>query len=791
MKRITLLVVALCMLSSGTAGTITHSVSFPSSGLHMWQDTISGEQYTQLSIDGLNTFSTPGVPKLPVKYVRLVVPYNATNITVNCTYANSQIRSFPSTMIPVSKPMTTNESISSEPLLTPNLAIYSSNTLYPANLVDVVSDGYFKGENHIITLELHPVQCNLVTKQLFYYSDMTTTVNYDTIQNNTNLLLRNNVYAREKDQKELAWFVDNPNQIHSFAPQTLGPSMSSGDNSYDNLTSYEYNIITTRALEPAFKRLIALKRQKGYSAGTICIEDIMQNPLVSGGDVNRDSLGNVVSVFADSAGVIRAYLKKIYNGEARFILMGGKGVPFRCGKALDYSHIVPTDFYFSELNTSWNFGTDIKTGKTIINQSSNVDPNAEYYIGRLLGSSCYDINNYTSKLYRYELNPGNGDFSYLKRALYFEYRDMHKYHEVDSVSAIANSVFSGNNEYLIDTGDEANMVKGSEVINLIKAKKFGLVDLHSHGSPSSIKLFNKVGHSHRYVLKAYEDVPLPPGAYYDDSGCGLNNLNNKFYPSILYSISCTTMPFDTYTDYSFNPPYTYQINRNLGDSFTSGKDYGGVAFLSNTREGYYGNVSDYSTGLECDFFKFITAGCTNIGIAEALSKSKFNSNNKKTYFEMVHNLVGDPEFQMWTDIPTYYQNISISRTNNSITINGINDSESKIVYCDATSQQTMISQLGSVTFQNVSPNGSIMVYKNNKIPYIADMNIQNDIISDSRYVVASNVYVGADIDSNRSFGNVIITSGTEYEIEAKGDVTIHNGFTVEKGASFGVYPFAF
>lgn len=42
-----------------------------------------------------------------------------------------------------------------------------------------------------------------------------------------------------------------------------------------------------------------------------------------------------------------------------------------------------------------------------------------------------------------------------------------------------------------------------------------------------------------------------------------------------------------------------------------------------------------------------------------------------------------------------------------------------------------------------------------------------------------------------SFGNVVVKSGAEYEIEATGTVTLKHGFKVEKGATFAVYPSCF
>jgi hypothetical protein len=42
-----------------------------------------------------------------------------------------------------------------------------------------------------------------------------------------------------------------------------------------------------------------------------------------------------------------------------------------------------------------------------------------------------------------------------------------------------------------------------------------------------------------------------------------------------------------------------------------------------------------------------------------------------------------------------------------------------------------------------------------------------------------------------SFGNVVVKSGVEYEIEATGTVTLEYGFKVKKGATFAVYPACF
>ena len=61
----------------------------------------------------------------------------------------------------------------------------------------------------------------------------------------------------------------------------------------------------------------------------------------------------------------------------------------------------------------------------------------------------------------------------------------------------------------------------------------------------------------------------------------------------------------------------------------------------------------------------------------------------------------------------------------------------------------------------------------------------------SQYVIASDVTAGKSIDSNRTQGDVTIPAGVEYEIEASGAVRLEDGFQVERGATFAVYPSSF
>ena len=158
---------------------------------------------------------------------------------------------------------------------------------------------------------------------------------------------------------------------------------------------------------------------------------------------------------------------------------------------------------------------------------------------------------------------------------------------------------------------------------------------------------------------------------------------------------------------------------------------------------------------------------------------------------VTQNLLGEPEFELWTDIPQQYSNISITRSDNSISISGISsDSTIVAVYNNGGQMGKTIVRDTDISL-NANPNSTIMLYKHNHIPYIAPLELQNITFSKNQYVIANDVIAGKFVNSNRTPGNVVVKSGIEYEIESSGTVTLQDGFKVEKGATFAVYPSSF
>lgn len=182
---------------------------------------------------------------------------------------------------------------------------------------------------------------------------------------------------------------------------------------------------------------------------------------------------------------------------------------------------------------------------------------------------------------------------------------------------------------------------------------------------------------------------------------------------------------------------------------------------------------------------------TKIGMAETECKSPTHKSN---YLSLSgsnsimyrHNLLGDPEVEMWTSQPQSYSDILVNRTDNTITVSGI--SSPGVAYvglcCNEGFTALDTTSTGSVTFTGVRPNSTVMVYQHNYLPYIAPLSLQNTTIKKSQYVFATDVILGNHVDGNRTSGDVVIKSGVEYEIEHNGTVVLAPGFKVEKGAKF-------
>lgn len=746
-------------------------------------DTVSenGDSYLRLRYPDLWTQSAAGTPELPVHYLRFSVPCDATDFTVSVTGETTTATRYTLPVYPTQPPIPSDRNTSDQLFVSPDSTVYSNNRYWPAVPVQVVDEGFLDGDNHIVTVAVWPISYAPTDGEILFRNSVTVRLDYSVknagSENPSRLRAisrratgRNNVRWGREEAKRI---VVNPAQVDGFAPATATRSASS--HTVTTLPDFEYTVVTNRELAPAFDRLIGWKRQKGYSAGVVCIEDILACPDFQGGDL--------VSNIDDDAGKLRAYLKYTYDsGSLRYALLAGDytvlPIRYGCGdhnysstKIVSNNSKIPTDIYFSDFNGNWNKDGDAHYGEPT---HDKVDFYPEIFVGRLLCTTRQEIANYTEKLIRYERNPGNGDYSYLQKAFYCQSDEMQQDNEAGIIKSAWGTTFHQDTvieEFPSYETQSVTKPTGAEVIREMN-NRYGFFSWHGHGAPAGITVRSRgTNEWDYYAIVPFDGVLDKDSVHYSmnvEVGHGLDNLTNQDYPAIAYSISCDVTPFDIYKQYN--------VTYNIGSSFTVAGLYGGPAFLGNTRSGWIGP----SVRLEKLFVEQIKSNSYQLGVAEALSKATFSDK----WCKLTHSLIGCPEFEMWTDIPSVYDDISVTRSNSSITVAGNELNDSKVAITSGINglPEIKIVTGASVTINEVSPNSVVTVYKHNAIPYIATLYLQNDTLRSSQYLHVNNVHIGKAVDTNRTEGDVVLKSGT-LTLESGGDIWIDEGVIIENGAT--------
>ena len=748
-----------CQISS--AQTIANTKSYYKSKLSVTSDTINGTVYSRVKYLDSPTTGELGRPELPVRYIHFSVPYNATDFSVTTANRVFQTQVIDSPVFPVQLPITADATYSEE-FLSPDTSVYGKNEYYPNKMAEIVNEGFLEGDNKIVTVAVYPVSYNPSIKTLRIPATITVRLSYTTSSGVglANVPISRPVLAlRDAGIQTTKEIVVNSNQVEQFAAPIM--NNKSVTQTVVGLPAYEYCVITSRELAPAFDKLIGWKRQKGYSAGVVCIEDILSCPDFQNGDE--------VSGINDDAGKLRAYLRYSFSGDGsgKYVLLAGdySVLPIRYA---GYSNI-PTDSYFCDLNGNWNTDNDGIYGEY---NGDDVDFFPELYVGRLLCTTPQEIENYTIKLLQYELNPGDGDFFYLKKSFMTQCDQMLDGHQANNIAEIISTPFSNINIFseILSSNSSTIFPTGSECIEEMN-NHYGLLVWHGHGNPGGIGVSNNSELTHGIVALQNE-----PSFHTEEAGNGLDNLTNFKYPTIAISPSCSLTPFDVYTDMN---NHTYDVKYNVGSSFTVGGLYGGPAFVGNTRPA----TILYGHELECAFIKRLVNNSPNLGQSMPFAKADLYCNYRFSDC-LMFSLIGCPEFEMWTDIPDIYNGITVTRLNNTIALSGNGLEESKVAVTSSYNGAPEIALIEgpNFTFENADPNSPVLIYKHNSIPYIAPLLLQNGKYQGKQYIFANEITMGKNVDGNRTSGTFYFMDKSNTTFNAKKNVEIHAGTEFSSGS---------
>ena len=751
-----------------------------------------GTEFRTVEWGDMHPAAEVGSPELPVEHFRFLVPVYSNNFRATVVSATgASALPLGSRVLPAQVPQKADGSPAPE-FTYPKAAAYV-RTLAPEAWV--VDDGFIDGCNHVVTVAVRPLAYDDASVSASAYGSVTVRLDYDLCGEDGLTGSKPIFPPRASEYVRIEDLVVNTANVAQFAPRRV-PDAGSGAH------SRRYYIIVPDNLKDAVDDLAVWKRQKGYSVVVKTIEDICATPrYVVGGHCSYRN--GQTEELVDSAASLRAYLHDEFEDNGAFfcLLVGNSKTSMPIRKAVYSSssnlnvngeEFTPTDWYFSNLTKEYSLRltgipSPINAFKYNKYTSNSEVGLPDIYVGRLLAYTSEDICNYFRKLVSYEANPGKGNTDYLTSALFFEqYKDGKDgsgslIGDSKAVRDVTSSIFATK---LIQSNTEGTYATGKEMISEMK-NSYGLFSPHAHGNPYGFGTAANRGRrdidKENYYVTSIDSVTkksIVPGGIWDDYMCledgnGLDNLDNKDCPFIIYSISCDNTPFDIK---GIETPWY-----NLGESFTCGKDYGGPAFLGNTRAGIIGE----SALMEAEFFKFVR-NYSKIGIGEALSKMTFNPDSYKNHIILTHNLIGDPEFEMWLGKPEKFDGICVDYRPDRLEVSCRNlaNATMGISFGDGRVSWGGLA-LREFELRRLDTDFSVSFWKPGYLPYIGLFCFEGEITGQTKKYIVQTATLGNPnytAESSLGYKPTTIGAGTTYNVRAFESIVALPNFVIEDGA---------
>lgn len=325
---------------------------------------------------------------------------------------------------------------------------------------------------------------------------------------------------------------------------------------------------------------------------------------------------------------IKAFVQDVYaNWGTIYILLGGDidVVPchYRTFSSVDPDPI-PNDTYYADFDADWV--CEVHVGRASVTGT---------------GTGTGKIGNFINKILTYEKTPSLTNFA--KNAGFFGF-------DLDSSTYAEQCKINIKSTYIPTSWSMTTVYdshSGNHKTNVIAAINAGQ------------NLMNHADHS----------GPDFMGTGYVNHGIGLGNgdmdaLTNADKQGIFYSMGCD--------------PAAYDSSNCIAEHFVRNSNGGGVAFVGNSRYGWYypGQYNSLSMGYDVEFFKSIFSdNLYKLGAAFSDHKNDevgTSSVSKYCYTELT--LLGDPELPLWKENPlsmtaTYPSQVPVGSSSFTVTVN--------------------------------------------------------------------------------------------------------------------------
>lgn len=175
---------------------------------------------------------------------------------------------------------------------------------------------------------------------------------------------------------------------------------------------------------------------------------------------------------------------------------------------------------------------------------------------------------------------------------------------------------------------------------------FGFYNIHGHGNPEGISTWDDKDRGITYGINGTDDGRV---WLTEETGNGLDNISSYGKPGIMLTGSCGTMPYDSpaYNGYGKYFPECNNIKYNFAESYCLGKDYGGVAYIGNTKE-IYTYLAKKMAEIFIDLMKspYLTIGeLTEYTRSSIVSSESMGGGKHRDLLGF--GIIGDPSVKIW------------------------------------------------------------------------------------------------------------------------------------------------
>jgi len=300
---------------------------------------------------------------------------------------------------------------------------------------------------------------------------------------------------------------------------------------------------------------------------------------------------------------IRSFTRDAHNQWGTTWLLVGGDCELIEPKYRTYSgDSIPSDVYYGDFDDDWKY---------------------EVYVGRAPVDDHEQLATFLSKVLGYEKNPPMTNFG---KEVFFMGFDLDNWTEDEDLKKRINNEYVPSSLKPIDTVYDSH--SGNHHDNALAYLQAG-PNLVNHSDHSNIVSLGTGLVNHGWNLNIPEMLALTNG--------------DKIFTFV--STGCLALYYDT--------------DDCIGEGIVMNPDGGGLAFIGNTRLGWY-FVGDTWNSLSAKYDRafwhsFFVQGHTSVGEAHCDSKNDYypsTTTNKYIWWEL--NLMGEPETPLWTDNPSTF-----------------------------------------------------------------------------------------------------------------------------------------